>query len=78
MAKVLEERYGPVVQITLNRPEVRNAKGKVAMTGGVAKSKGMVRALEEKLGITLNISEEPQIAGAMGAALIACEKEVNS
>jgi activator of 2-hydroxyglutaryl-CoA dehydratase len=30
------------------------------------------------LGITLNISEEPQIAGAMGAALIACEKEVNS
>ena len=25
MAKVLEERYGPVVQITLNRPEVRNA-----------------------------------------------------
>ena len=53
-------------------------KEKVAMTGGVAKSKGMVRALAEKLGITLIISEEPQITGALGAALIAYDKEVNS
>jgi predicted CoA-substrate-specific enzyme activase len=53
-------------------------KEKVAMTGGVANSKGMVRALEDKLGITLNISEEPQITGALGAALIACDKWANS
>lgn len=49
-------------------------KEKVAMTGGVAKSKGMVRALEERLGATLLIPEEPQIVGALGAALFACEK----
>jgi predicted CoA-substrate-specific enzyme activase len=49
-------------------------KEKAAMTGGVAKSRGMVRALEEKLGVTLMIPEEPQIIGALGAALFARDK----
>jgi len=43
----------------------------VTMTGGVAKNLGVVRALEELLGHTFNIPEEPQIAGALGAALFA-------
>jgi predicted CoA-substrate-specific enzyme activase len=47
---------------------------KVAMTGGVAKSGGVVRALEKKLGVALLIPPEPQIVGACGAALIAREK----
>ncbi len=49
-------------------------KGKFAMSGGVAKIKGMVRALEEYLNTTLLIPDEPQIIGALGAALIAREK----
>ncbi|OIP89154.1 MAG: 2-hydroxyglutaryl-CoA dehydratase [Syntrophaceae bacterium CG2_30_49_12] len=49
-------------------------KERVAMTGGVAKSKGMVRALEAKLGLTLIIPPEPQIIGALGAALFAYDK----
>ena len=53
-------------------------KGKIAMTGGVAKSKGMVRALEESLGIKLFVPEEPQIIGALGAAINAREKSLNS
>jgi len=52
-------------------------KGKVTMTGGVAKSKGMVRALEKSLGTSLFVSEEPQIIGALGAALIARDKFLN-
>ena len=47
---------------------------KVQMTGGVAKNAGVVRALEEKLGTTMLIAKEPQIAGACGAALIAIEQ----
>ena len=47
---------------------------KVAMTGGVAKSRGMLRAIEEKLGTTLQVPVEPQIVGALGAALFASEK----
>lgn len=46
----------------------------VTMTGGVAKNPGMVRALEEKLKVKINIPEEPQTTGALGAALIALEK----
>lgn len=46
----------------------------VVMTGGVAKNTGFVRALEEKLGRRIVVPAEPQIIGALGAALIAKEK----
>ncbi len=46
----------------------------VTMTGGVAKNKGVVQALESRLGTKLRIPDEPQIAGALGAALIAESK----
>ncbi|HJC11862.1 MAG TPA: 3-hydroxyacyl-ACP dehydratase, partial [Candidatus Blautia merdigallinarum] len=44
------------------------------MTGGVAKNPGVVRAVEEKIGASLYICEEPEIVGAAGAALYALEK----
>jgi activator of 2-hydroxyglutaryl-CoA dehydratase len=43
----------------------------VCMTGGVAKNLGVVRALEEKLGVKIKIPDEPQITGALGAAYLA-------
>lgn len=43
----------------------------VAFAGGVAKNVGVVRALEEVLGEQLIVPEEPQIVGALGAALVA-------
>jgi len=43
----------------------------VVMTGGVAKNIGVVKALEAKLETPLTISAEPQIVGALGAALLA-------
>jgi predicted CoA-substrate-specific enzyme activase len=48
----------------------------VCMTGGVAKNNGVVNALEKKLGIRIKRirREDPQIAGAIGAALFAMEK----
>ncbi len=49
----------------------------VVMTGGVAKNAGAVRCLEEKLKVKIIVPEEPQIAGALGAALAACDA-VNS
>ena len=44
------------------------------MTGGVAKNPGVVKAVEEKLGSGLYICEQPEIVGALGAALYALEK----
>ncbi|RLF09868.1 MAG: 2-hydroxyglutaryl-CoA dehydratase [Thermoprotei archaeon] len=46
----------------------------VVMTGGVAKNQGFIKALEAKLGRRVLIPEEPQVVGALGAALIARER----
>ena len=43
----------------------------VCMTGGVAKNLGVVKALEENLKTKISIPDEPQITGALGAALLA-------
>ena len=43
------------------------------MTGGVAKNPGVVAVLEEQLGEKLHIYEEPEIVGALGAALYGLE-----
>ena len=43
------------------------------MTGGVAKNPGLVKVLEHQLGAPLYIYEEPEIVGAIGAALCAFE-----
>jgi activator of 2-hydroxyglutaryl-CoA dehydratase len=43
----------------------------VVLTGGVAKNLGVKKALEEKLGLTIKVPEEPQIVGALGAAVLA-------
>ncbi|MCB7129314.1 MAG: acyl-CoA dehydratase activase [Candidatus Brocadiales bacterium] len=48
-------------------------EGQVVMSGGVAKNVGMVKELEKLLGVKFRIAEEPQITGAVGAALIGLE-----
>jgi predicted CoA-substrate-specific enzyme activase len=46
----------------------------VTFTGGVARNIGMVRALEDKLGLTLNVSPDAHYTGALGAALFALDR----
>ena len=47
----------------------------LVLTGGCSKNEGLAKALEAKLGITVTLlPQDPQIAGAIGAALIASEK----
>ncbi len=45
----------------------------ITFTGGVALNVGMIKALEEKLQRTLNVSEESHYMGALGAALFALD-----
>lgn len=45
-------------------------KGPVVMTGGVARNKAAVHYIEKSLGMPVILPETPQIAGALGAALI--------
>jgi len=46
---------------------------RVVMTGGVAKNKSVVAAVSRKLEIEVEVPSEPQIIGALGAALLARE-----
>jgi predicted CoA-substrate-specific enzyme activase len=51
-----------------NRVGVRDP---IAMTGGVAKNIGVVKAFEKAVGLPVAVSEYAQINGAIGAALLA-------
>jgi predicted CoA-substrate-specific enzyme activase len=44
------------------------------ITGGIAKNRGMVAKITEKVGLEPLLAEDPQIIGALGAALVAREK----
>ncbi|MDY6822829.1 MAG: acyl-CoA dehydratase activase [Thermodesulfobacteriota bacterium] len=48
----------------------------VAMSGGVAHNAGVVRALSAALNTPLHVPENPDIVGALGAALIGRERSV--
>ena len=71
IARGIHEAIGVRTLSLLNRVKM---SAPVAMTGGVAKNKGLVKILEDKLQLKLSIPEEPQIIGALGAALIAIKK----
>ncbi len=50
-------------------------KEDIGITGGVSKNAGVVKSLEHMLGKTfLQFPEDPQIIGALGAAIFAAEK----
>jgi (R)-2-hydroxyacyl-CoA dehydratese activating ATPase len=64
MHKAISGRMkGLVGRVGLQKP--------VMMTGGGAKNIGLVHALEKTLGESIFIPDEPQIIGALGAALFA-------
>jgi predicted CoA-substrate-specific enzyme activase len=44
---------------------------RVMMTGGVAKNIGVVKALEQKIGQKIHVSDKSQLTGAIGAAILA-------
>jgi predicted CoA-substrate-specific enzyme activase len=46
----------------------------LVISGGIAKNIGVVKRVEARVGLTAQISEDPQIIGALGAAIFAREK----
>ncbi len=46
-------------------------KQRVVFAGGVAQNRCLVKILSEELGIPLSVPEQPQLVGALGAALLA-------
>lgn len=48
---------------------------KIALIGGMARNVGFVKSLEEDLQTSLLIPDEPEYVGALGAALIAADRQ---
>jgi predicted CoA-substrate-specific enzyme activase len=48
--------------------------GDVTFIGGVAQQAGMVQALREKLGVPVHVPAAPQLAAALGAALLGLQR----
>ncbi len=46
----------------------------ITFTGGVTRNVAMVKALEEKIGTTFNVSDDSHFMGAIGAALFALDQ----
>ena len=60
---------------SLLKSKIRDAMGEevIVMSGGVAKNVGVVAQLSDKVGRPILVPPEPQIIGALGAALISSE-----
>ena len=72
IAAGINEAMARRVKMLVGKVGVRNDIG---VTGGVSKNVGVVKYLEEALGVKfVEFPEDPQIIGALGAALFAEER----
>lgn len=71
---ILAGVHGAIAARTIALVRRVGIEPEVTFTGGVSRNIGMVRALESKLGLPLNVSPEAQFVGALGAALWALER----
>jgi benzoyl-CoA reductase subunit A len=51
-----------------------NIETDFTITGGIAKNSGMVSKIKDKVGLEPILAPDPQIMGALGAAIFAREK----
>jgi len=68
IAAGIHESIAARIATMVGRIQVRDV---VVLTGGVAHNAGVVRMLEENLGHEILVPEQAQLAGAIGAAIIA-------
>lgn len=59
-----------IIMRTTSMVKKLGIKPEVAFVGGVAKNPGVVKAFEKALNIAILLPKEPQITGALGAALL--------
>ena len=70
IAQAVHEAMAARINAVLN-DKVFPPKDSTVLVGGVAKNEGIVKALEKCSGIKFMIPDQPEFAGALGAALIA-------
>jgi len=71
---ILAGLHEAIATRSLNLLKRVSIENEFSITGGIAKNKGMVTKLREKTGMEPLLSEDPQIIGALGAAIFAQER----
>ncbi len=71
---ILAGLYGGIVSRSLSLMQRVGVEPEVTFTGGVSKNEGMVRTLEHRLVLKINVSPLSQYVGAIGAALYGLER----
>ncbi len=71
LAEIIKGLHRSVVNRIMSMVRSVGLTGPYTMTGGVAKNQGVVALFTEALGETPAVADEPQLVGALGAALIA-------
>ncbi|MFW6112335.1 MAG: acyl-CoA dehydratase activase, partial [Chloroflexota bacterium] len=66
--------YASVVGRTMALCKRVGIEKDVALSGGVALNRGLLTTLEKEMGFRILVPEEPQLVGALGAAVVAREK----
>jgi predicted CoA-substrate-specific enzyme activase len=70
-AEIIRGIHRAIVNRVWSMAKAIGIESQVTMTGGVAKNRGVVALMGQKLEKPIHIFKEPQIIGALGAALIA-------
>ena len=70
-AEIVKGLHRSVVNRIMSMVRSVGILGPYTMTGGVAKNQGVVALFSESLGEAPSVADEPQLVGALGAALIA-------
>ncbi len=63
-----------ITERTITMVNRMGVDGAFMMTGGVARNKAVVEGLQKGLAVKIKVPEDPQMVGALGAALIAGEE----
>ncbi|MFI5413917.1 MAG: acyl-CoA dehydratase activase [Candidatus Lutacidiplasmatales archaeon] len=66
---ILAGLHASIANRTLSLMQRVGVEPEVTFTGGVSQNEGMVRALDRRLGVPVNVSPLSQYLGALGAAL---------
>jgi len=71
---ILAGVHGAIAARTVALVRRVGAEAEVTFTGGVSRNIGIVKAVEEKLGVPVNVSPDSHFTGALGAAIFAMER----
>ncbi len=71
---ILAGVHGAIAACTVALVRRVGAEAEVTFTGGVSRNIGIVKAVQEKLGVSVNVSPDSHFTGALGAAIFAMER----